>query len=901
MFRLKLIPVTVVFISLWILTYSTPQDNKSAKVIRKKRYYEEEFSDVCEHEININIGIDTITSPDYPEHYPSNANCSWKLIAPIDQKIRIVISKLVIEESVGCSYDYLIVHDGPDQHSPVLQRFCGQATATVLETSANNAFIKFVSDDNYEEQGFALDYLLQTDSSCNSSLLVEGEGIVTSPNYPSNYPDGMNCWIHIRTADDTAQIAYAFPVMDLEPSSICEFDYVAVYDGNNPDAEKVNHLCQDSLSRSAISSGSELLVHFSSDHLLNSRGFVMKYSVTTDFNPELTGDYGECSWEIEFLNGTIASPGFPENYENEQECQFTLEVPPGQKVQLTVKYLDLQEGDECEFDYLEIRDGRNEESNIIDVFCGRKQETVVTSSENYMYVYFRSDDNLVFKGFQAEYHAISHIDVSRRNDPNNIDDCHEPSCNEVIRPIVIQTQPQNISLLEGEWHSFSCTTENKNDVVMWFKDLYYLHAGEETIIGVEKLPNNTLLIKNMNWKLEGVYTCVILSASETKSISAWISLKKSTIGDVDEECEIKFDNLPTDKALMEGGISFLRCSAVNADVTWWKDGILLSSLELQRVHVARPGLILFHRSIKDDSGIYTCFAVNKAIKCNATIDVRVEILPLPADNCGIPTLNQPGIEKPAQARIVGGTKAEHGAIPWQVMLWEKEADAFCGGSVISSRWIVSAAHCIVLFKEIQRRELKMSELSIKLGKHDRVYRDSGEIISGVKDWIIHPNYNRDTFDNDIVLLRLEQHIPYTDYVKPICLGTTHYLRTRAYDNAGLTMGTVSGWGEIKYQGERPRYLQMLQLPMQNKEICRASTNKLISDNMFCAGYSKETSHDACRGDSGGPFAVRIDQRWYLAGIVSWGEECGQPGKFGVYTKVGNYYQWIQDTMHAYEL
>ena len=75
--------------------------------------------------------------------------------------------------------------------------------------------------------------------------------------------------------------------------------------------------------------------------------------------------------------------------------------------------------------------------------------------------------------------------------------------------------------------------------------------------------------------------------------------------------------------------------------------------------------------------------------------------------------------------------------------------------------------------------------------------------------------------------------------------------------------------------------------------------QVITDNMFCAGYL-EASRDACSGDSGGPFVVHYRGTWFLTGVVSWGERCAARGKYGVYTRLGNYLGWIQDTMRREE-
>jgi secreted trypsin-like serine protease len=67
--------------------------------------------------------------------------------------------------------------------------------------------------------------------------------------------------------------------------------------------------------------------------------------------------------------------------------------------------------------------------------------------------------------------------------------------------------------------------------------------------------------------------------------------------------------------------------------------------------------------------------------------------------------------------------------------------------------------------------------------------------------------------------------------------------------------------------------------------------------MFCAGYDREII-DTCAGDSGGPFVMKQNNKWYLVGIVSWGKGCARRGKYGFYTHVGKYYDWIQGHVGA---
>lgn len=95
----------------------------------------------------------------------------------------------------------------------------------------------------------------------------------------------------------------------------------------------------------------------------------------------------------------------------------------------------------------------------------------------------------------------------------------------------------------------------------------------------------------------------------------------------------------------------------------------------------------------------------------------------------------------------------------------------------------------------------------------------------------------------------------------------------------------------------PCYLCWLSHVTPSSLLC---VPQVITDNMFCAGYL-DTDMDACSGDSGGPFVVHYRGTWFLTGIVSWGEQCAAKGKYGVYTRLGNFLNWIRDTMQRLDL
>ncbi|XP_077536441.1 prothrombin-like isoform X2 [Haemaphysalis longicornis] len=267
--------------------------------------------------------------------------------------------------------------------------------------------------------------------------------------------------------------------------------------------------------------------------------------------------------------------------------------------------------------------------------------------------------------------------------------------------------------------------------------------------------------------------------------------------------------------------------------------------------------------------------------------------------CGKPVLANPGDATNQEgSKIVRGNDAKIGAHPWQVLLKHvKTDDPFCGGSLISHRWVLTAAHC---FKQYSRHDVR-----VVLGKHSLVTRDENEITLSIKKLVIHPDFENRTLNNDIALLELRAAIQYSARFSPICLGDAQFIEQMAFRSPTPVLGFASGWGRVNIKGPRPENLQEVRLPVLSKQVClessSAAVRKKITDNMFCAGYDDQpVVMDTCEGDSGGPFVVELRGTWYLVGIVSWSHQskCGVPGRYGFYTKVNNYNEWILDTVNS---
>ncbi|XP_047445344.1 vitamin K-dependent protein C-like [Mugil cephalus] len=273
-------------------------------------------------------------------------------------------------------------------------------------------------------------------------------------------------------------------------------------------------------------------------------------------------------------------------------------------------------------------------------------------------------------------------------------------------------------------------------------------------------------------------------------------------------------------------------------------------------------------------------------------DDHRKCVPNGSASCGRLLINRSSYTKPMDGLLpwmVGGEVGKKGESPWQVLVLNARGRFHCGGVLIAESWVLTAAHCL----EDNRR------FSVRLGDYERFRDEGSEVTLRVIATFKHPNYNRDTVDNDIALLRLQSPAPNSEYIVPVCLPGREMAERVLHLNGTLT--TVSGWGKDDLDSTHySSALNVIKIPLVSHSVCsRLMFPYNISENVLCAGVLGQRK-DACEGDSGGPMVTLYRDTWFLVGLVSWGDGCGKEDKLGIYTKVSNYNDWIHKVIEDWD-
>jgi len=246
-----------------------------------------------------------------------------------------------------------------------------------------------------------------------------------------------------------------------------------------------------------------------------------------------------------------------------------------------------------------------------------------------------------------------------------------------------------------------------------------------------------------------------------------------------------------------------------------------------------------------------------------------------AEEASVAALGGPNVS------IVNGRPASRCEWIWQVSMEiggsGSSSSHWCGGMLIDSRWVLTAAHCLG------------GADYVRAGSYIRDSNEGQRVRVAQK--IGHPRYNSGNYDYDFALLRLSSSVRMGS-----CVGTVS-LPQQGRDVAPGTTCWITGWGTTSSNGPLATRLQEVQVDTLSNTACKRTgySNSQIKPSMLCAqGRNSQGVTDACQADSGGPLVCQSGGRYRVFGATSWGRGCAAANYPGVWARVHYVLDWIGD-------
>ncbi|XP_049736501.1 mannan-binding lectin serine protease 1 isoform X3 [Elephas maximus indicus] len=664
-------------------------------------------------------------------------------------------------------------------------------------------------------------------------------GHIQSPGYPDSYPSDSEVMWNI-TVPEGFRIKLYFMHFDLESSYLCEYDYVKV----ETEDQVLANFCGRETTDTEQTPGQEAIL---------SPGSFMSITFRSDFSNEerYTGfdahymamDVDECT---EREDEELSCDHYCHNYIGGYYCS-------------------------CRFGYLLHTDNRTCRVECSDNLF--TQRTGIITSPDFPNPYPKSSECFYTIELEEGFRVSLQFE-----DLFDIEDHPDVSC--PYDYIKIKAGLKSLGPFCGEKAPGPINTQSHSVQILFHSD----NSGE-----------------NRGWKLSysaAGNECPVLQPpvhGKIEPLQAKYSFKDQVLISCDTGYKVQKDNVEMDtfqvECLKDGSwsnkIPICKVADCRAPAELEHGLITFSTrnnLTTYKSEIRYSCQQPYYKMLPNITGIYTCSAQG-----TWTNKILGRKLPTCLPVCGLPK-----VSRKLMARIFNGRQVQKGTTPWIAMLAHPGGQPFCGGSLIGTNWIVTAAHCLHQLLDPENQILHDSDLirpsdfKIILGKHWRLQSDENEQHLMVKRIILHPLYSPTTFENDVGLVELLKSPMLNDFVMPICL-------PEGPPEEGA-MVIVSGWGK-QFLQRFPDTLMEIEIPIVDHRTCQdayAQLRKNVTADMICAG-EKEGGKDACAGDSGGPMVTLDKERgqWYLVGTVSWGDDCGKKDRYGVYSYIHHNKNWIQ--------
>ncbi|KAK4871991.1 hypothetical protein RN001_016115 [Aquatica leii] len=331
-----------------------------------------------------------ISSPNYPQKYSGTIECAWLLKLPENQKININFVNVDLDPN--CEYNYITIYNGELPTSPKIGHFCNNNKPASLTIQGNYMLVEYHADERSTGTGFKMQY--QSVIGGCGGIFHDQTGIMESPSYPKDYPNNAECTWEIISQHGYFIVLNFTDRFYIEESKDCENDFIEIW--NYVDQwVSLGKKCGRETPKHINSTSNQLRVVFRSNDKITATGFKIEWAL-------------HCGGVFEATTKTsyIVSPGYPNDYNNSQECVYTI-MTHGEHLNIIFEDFELEAAINCKYDNVTIEGDINSPfysaySGNRAVYCGKTKPPPIRSNSN-ITITFKTDGWISQRGFKILY------------------------------------------------------------------------------------------------------------------------------------------------------------------------------------------------------------------------------------------------------------------------------------------------------------------------------------------------------------------------------------------------------------------------------------------------------------------------------------------------------------------
>ncbi|GAB1597689.1 hypothetical protein Ahia01_000045500, partial [Argonauta hians] len=333
--------------------------------------------------------LGTIASPLEGKSYPNGITCTWNIIVGPLKIISLIFTQFQLESQSSCKHDFVKIIDKANVSNEIT--YCGHNIPPAYTSYSNQLKLTFKADSSIAYAGFRAIYSVINNTNVCGGTLTASSGMIISPDYPKPLSSPIKCVWEINVQENT-QIQLNVTDFGLFASRRCGDSYLEIRHGSYEFSPLAGRYCGDSIPPLILSHHNHLRITLMNKFSTQRKGFKILYDSLTR----------GCGGELYAQAATIESPHYPQPYYHRAECIWHIKVAQGSHIRLF--FFDFQIENSCSFDYLEIRDP-NQYGVSLGKFCGDKRPPTITSLSNQLFIKFKTDLSVSYRGFKLSYES----------------------------------------------------------------------------------------------------------------------------------------------------------------------------------------------------------------------------------------------------------------------------------------------------------------------------------------------------------------------------------------------------------------------------------------------------------------------------------------------------------------